>query len=767
MATRGGLDCAVWLAGTAFVLLAVVPGCRDAADPPGGAPAPVDDRLPWPAADEPALLALIASDGYELGEPVPLAITPDGAVLFRRAKPRDRSADLYQLDPAGTLTVLATAAQLTGSAGAPRGIDAIEVSDDGRRVLVPLAGRLFVIERATARARELAIGPHQDPRLSPDGTQVGFVRDGDLWVASIGASGPARYVRIAQHPADREYATPEPVAADLGRQRGYWWSPDSRSIIFQRTDARAVATRYLADPAHPEQRPAERKLAHSGSPNATVDLGIVSIRGGAPRWVSWDLARYPYLARVIWPVRGALTLVVMNREQTQLAALAVDPATGATRPLVVDRDPAWINIAPDPLTWLPDGSGFLWMTERRGAWSLERYAADGAALGPALMPDVGLRRVAGLSADGRDVIIEATSDPREQHVWRAPITGGPATALTSGGGVHRVQTGHGVLVIRSANRAGGQRTTVVRAGGPSVELPSVAEHPKSAATTELETLTLEDHLQYAAVTRPHGFDPKVRYPVVLRISSEPNSNAVVDARDTYAADQWCADAGFIVVRTDGRGTPGRDRLWQRVIAGDALTLPMNDQIAALKQLGAHHPELDLARVGAIGADLGGYLAAVGVSIHPDVFAAAVAVSPITDWELLDTAYGERYMRTPTTNPEGYRRTNASTYAEQLTRPLLVMSRVTDDRLGFAHTMELVGALSAAGKRVELAVLPETGHPRDLARELAAVRLALDFLRNHLGPPVRPAVMPAPRSEEEEEERERQRDRPDGGRPGHR
>lgn len=320
--------------------------------------------------------------------------------------------------------------------------------------------------------------------------------------------------------------------------------------------------------------------------------------------MSWELARSPYLARVIWSVRGALTLVVMNREQTELAALAVDAATGATRPLVVDRDPAWINIAPDPLIWLPDGTGFLWMTERRGAWSLERYAADGAALGPALMPDVGLRRVAGLSADGRDVIIEATSDPREQHVRRAPITGGPATALTSGGGVHRVQTGHGVLVIRSANRAGGQHTTVVRTGGPSVELPSVAEHPKSAAMTELETLTLEDHLQYAAVTRPHGFDPKVRYPVVLRINSEPNSDAVVDARDTYAADQWCADAGFIVVRTDGRGIPGRDRLWQRVIAGDALTLPMNDQIAALKQLGAHHPELDLARVGVVGADLG-------------------------------------------------------------------------------------------------------------------------------------------------------------------
>jgi dipeptidyl-peptidase 4 len=766
-------------------------GCRgETRKPVGEAKGPADEKLAWPAIDEPALVAWAATEGFLLGRPVPLAIAPDGAVLFQRSKPRDASADLYQLDPAGKTTVLAAAAALLGMAPvadaerarAARGIEAIEISDDGSRVLVPLAGRLFVIERATGASRELVVGAHRDPQLSPDGKQVAFVRDGDLWVAPVGAvgavgapgaPGQVQPTRLTQHPADREYATPEVVAAELGRRRGYWWSPDSQSIAFQRTDARAVETLYLGDARHLEQAPAAVKVARSGKANAIVDLGIISVRGGAPRWVTWELARYPYLVRVIWPAKGPLTLVVEGREQTLLAVLAVDPVTAATRPLLVDKDPAWINVAPEPLTWLDDGSGFLWMTETTGAWSLERYAADGTHVGPAVTADVGVRRVVGLSPEGRDVIIEATSDPREQHVWRVPLAGGTPTgtapaapaaakAITSEGGIHRALSGHGVLVITSANRAGGQVTAVVRADGTRALLPSVAEHPALAPTTKLEAVILDDHIQDAAVTRPRSFDPKVRYPVVLRVDAEPGGRAVLDATDTYLMDQWYADAGFIVVRTDGRGTRGRDRTWERVIAGDVLTLPMNDQIGALKRLGAHYPELDLGRVGALGAGFGGSLAALGVLTHPDVFAAAVAVSPITDWELLPTAYSERYMKTPAMNAEGYRRTNASAYAEQLRRPLLILPGVTDERIHLAHTLALLEALYAAGKHVEVATLP--AHP-DAKLDIAGARLELDFLREHLGPPVRPGVMPKARTEEEEEEeeeRERERERGHAG-----
>src|SRR5262249_15014341 len=158
---------------------------------------------------EAALIALQSTERFELGAPTPLAITPDGAVLFRRSQPRDRVADLYQLDAAGKTTLVASAATLLASkpdTGKPdatttidagAGIETIQVSEDGARILVPLAGRAFAIERATGASRELAIAPFRDPQLSPDGKRVAFVRGGDLWVATLGEPGATR---IAQHP---------------------------------------------------------------------------------------------------------------------------------------------------------------------------------------------------------------------------------------------------------------------------------------------------------------------------------------------------------------------------------------------------------------------------------------------------------------------------------------------------------------------------------------------------------------------------------------
>ena len=277
------------------IVLAAAPGCRGERGSPGGATAGTGaavasgagspgsaagsggDSLAWPAIDEAALAALQTTERFELGTPAPLAITPDGAVLFRRSKPRNRVADLYQLDAAGKITQIANAAALiaapppaqpgappaapgappgaqrTGSATEPpaqpappdlgAGIEAIGVSDDGARVLIPLAGRLFLLERSTGTVRELAIGPHRDAQLSPDGKRVAFVRGGDLWVLAVGEPQP---VRIAQRPAAdrpaedgaRDYATPDPAARAFGRDRGYWWSPDSQSIAFERCDAR-------------------------------------------------------------------------------------------------------------------------------------------------------------------------------------------------------------------------------------------------------------------------------------------------------------------------------------------------------------------------------------------------------------------------------------------------------------------------------------------------------------------------------------------------
>jgi dipeptidyl-peptidase-4 len=344
----------------------------------------------------------------------------------------------------------------------------------------------------------------------------------------------------------------------------------------------------------------------------------------------------------------------------------------------------------------------------------------------------GARSIAGLEPDGKAAVVHASQDPREQHVWRVPLDGSPPRALTEGGGLHEAISEHGVSVITSALRDGGTTVRAVSAAGPSHPLPTLAERPSLVPTTVLETISLGGRTHYAAITRPQRFDKSRRYPVLLKVYGGPGRQTVLDARDGYALDQWYADAGFIVVRADGRGTPHRGRSWERAIVRDLLTIPLADQVAALDALAARHAELDRSRVGIFGWSFGGYVATLGAMLRPDVFRAAVAGAPVADWALYDTAYTERFMKLPADNAERYRHTSALTHAGLLARPLLIIHGMTDDNVHFAHTTALIEALFRAGKRAEVVALSSTHMLTDPKLSLAREKVQVDFFRQHLG-----------------------------------
>ena len=719
----------------------------------------------WPAADGQLIADSAATLNFKLGLPSALAITADGAVLFRRTPPRAFAADLYELDSrTGAVKPLATAAELLGDAAehlsdaekarrersrtATRGVVAVDVSADGRTVLVPLGGQLHLIDRSTGVRRVIdPKGDAYDPHLSPDGTQIAFVRDGDLWV--IGATGAAK--RLTHHPEGIEYGTAEFVAQEeLARRRGFWWSPDGKELLFQRTDARKVDTLYVGDVRHPEQAPTPFKYPRPGTPNAIVDLGLVAVAGPErePTWLGWDLAKYPYLARVSWSAKSPLTIVVLSRPQTELAVIALP----AGKILVSEHDDAWLNVpggrdltggVGSPV-WLADGSGFLWATESRGAWTIELRAPDGALVRPITTPEFGLRELVGVDGSG-DAIVNASIDPTRSDVWLVPLDGHAAPSrLTTGRGVSTASYDHGVMLISTEGPVGGAAGD----GGHALfanghEIPSVAEQPKLVPTTVLEAVQVGGRTHHVAITRPRAFVASQKYPVLLKVYGGPHAQMVLDARDAYVMDQWYADAGFIVVRSDGRGTPGRGRDWERAISEDLITAPLADQIGALQAIGAAHPELDLARVGVFGWSFGGYFSAMAAILRPDVFACAIAGAPVTDWALYDTAYTERYMRTPDANPKGYAATSAVAQASKLERPILIIHGVSDDNVHLANSLALIEELYAAGKRAEVVLLSGTHMVPDPKLALAREKVQLDFFREHLASAPPPVALQKP------------------------
>jgi dipeptidyl-peptidase-4 len=208
---------------------------------------------------------------------------------------------------------------------------------------------------------------------------------------------------------------------------------------------------------------------------------------------------------------------------------------------------------------------------------------------------------------------------------------------------------------------------------------------------------------------------------------------VVAARDAYLVPQWLAEQGFAVVIADGRGTPGRGPEWERAVAGDLAGPVLEDQVTALQAAAAYCPDLDTSRVGIRGWSFGGYLAALAVLDRPEVFHAAVAGAPVTDWELYDTHYTERYLGLPQQDPAAYERSSLLPRAAALTRPLMIIHGLADDNVVVAHSLRLSSALLAAGR--PHTVLPLTGVTHMAAQEEVAESLLLlqvAFLRAALG-----------------------------------
>lgn len=738
---------------------------------------------------------------FSLGAPRAFTVSPDDArVVFLRSRTgTDRANLLWVLDLAGgrefpaadPVTLLGGAdEELSAEERARRersregaaGVVGYAVDKAVEVAAFALSGRLFHADLRTGTARELTVpGPVVDPRPAPDGRRIAYTARGALRVVDIDG-GTDRALAEPESPTVA-YGSAEFIAAEeMDRTRGFWWSPDGRSLLAARVDDAPVRRWWIADPAHPGRPPAEVPYPAAGTPNAEVRLFLLGLDGTRTE-VVWDRDRHPYLARVHWSAYGPPLLLVQTRDQRAQAYLTVDTATGRTDTLLTEEDPVWLDLFPGVPAWTPDGR-LVRITDRPAGTG---GGADGGRVlmvGDTALTTAGLQVRAVLDVGEEDVLFSASQGeagglperPGEIRVYRARYRD---RAADGGGGTDGDGDGPGgwepidertTPAVQSAAR--GTRVVVrwsATPDQPGAEVEVVRHLPgeepaedtgadRKRSWTEERLARIESHAERPVITaRPRLVCAGERripcavllprdyreddgpLPVLMDPYGGPHGQRVVAAHNAHLTSQWFADQGFAVIVADGRGTPGRSPAWEKAIRDDFAGATLEDQVAALHALAADHP-LDLDRVAIRGWSYGGYLAGLAALRRPDVFHAAIVGAPVTDWRLYDTHYTERYLGHPDEQPAVYAANSLVTddglaQAAGQARPMMIVHGLADDNVVVAHALRLSSALLAAGRPHE--VLPLSGVTHMTPQEQVAENLLLlqvDFLKRSLGLP---------------------------------
>ena len=629
--------------------------------------------------------------------------------------------------------------------------------------------------------------PVLNPRIAPDGEHVLYTTGSYLMLVDIGGELGDRITAVYGVSVEDEDGNPaentwkiglaEFVAGEeMDRYDGFWWAPDSQHVLFESFDTADEPTWYISDPADPENPAAGRRYPRALTRNADVYLTVITlafdendryagITGNAD--VDWDREAYEYVAAVNWRRGHDPLVLVQNRRQTrdqvlEVAVAADGAALGATRVLEEHANDQWIDLIHGTPAYTPDGRLVCPLNDM--AADTNRLTVDGRPFTPA---GWNVRAVLDVTDDDVLAVVQrapeiATEVPR---AWAGSDAASDAESLFGGhdarsfdvvsidynGTITPVTTDPGQWTASRGERGivvSGRDMRSARAqmrhilGEQSATIASTAAEP--GFTPNVTFTRLGEHQLYTAIIAPSPSSPYAhsdKLPVLMKPYGGPGFQQVVASQSFYWEGQWWADQGFLVVTADGRGTTGRGPAWDRAIFENMKGVTLADQIEAVSALpeavsrlnadgrrpGVPMPDLD--KVCMIGWSYGGFLSALAVLDAPNVFKAACAGAPPTDWTLYDTHYTERYLGL---DPDVYYRNGIVQDAPKLERPLMLIHGFADDNVTIAHSLRLSQALMAAGRPHTF--LPLTGITHMTNDETVAenlLTLQRDFLRDAL------------------------------------
>ncbi len=593
-------------------------------------------------------------------------------------------------------------------------------SEGGDSLLFPLNGDLYVYQLVSKQTKQLTASEafETDAKFSPKANYVSFIREQDVFVVNT-QTGEEKQLSSDGEGLIKNGMAEFVAQEEMGRDTGYWWSPDEQYIAYLQIDESPVAITKRYEINADDIEVIEQRYPYTGEANVTIKMAIVNVSSGDTQWVDLDNNQDIYIARVRWlPDSKQVSYQLQSRDQKKLNLNFAD-LTGKSRNIIEESSDTWINLHHD-LKFLKDGR-FVWASERNGFKHLYLYANDGQLIKQLTDGEWVVDAVEGIDEAKQLLYFTGSlTSPLERHLYRINFERvSTAEKITQRQGFHAItmDKSAGYYIDQWSDRNHPPQTSLHQANGKRLVwlnenkvdeahpyFPYASEH----LDNEFGMLQAEDGQDlYYRMIKPKGFNADQKYPVFQYVYGGPHVQYVTKSWGRWI-EQYMAQQGFIVFVIDNRGSYRRGMKFESVIHKQMGTPELADQLVGtnfIKSL----PYVDAEKVGIFGWSYGGFMTLKALTNAPDDYALGVSVAPVTDFALYDTHYTERYMSTPQLNPGGYRKTATFDNAKNISKPLLLIHGMADDNVLFLNSTKMIKVLQDEGILFDTMIYPGGKH----------------------------------------------------------
>ena len=584
----------------------------------------------------------------------------------------------------------------------------------------------YYIYDVTTHQLQEAVKDARSAQLSPDGSRIGMERNGNLFVYDF--AGGAEKQLTADSTSERGVFNGHfdwVYEEEFGQGQAWKWSRDSRYIAYWQFDDSAVPIFQLTNYEGMHDQQIDIPIPQPGDPNPAVRIGVIDVQSGKKVWLAPEETGDFYIPRIYWTSDpDILAVMTLNRAQNHMKLYFFNVKTGERRVVLEEQSSTWVSVFDfytnvNDMVYFPEKTrDFFWVSDRSGYYHIYHYGYDGKLINAVTKGDWDMLKVTGINPGTKTIYYLSTeASPLEQQLYSIRYDGSGKKRLTQAAGHHTIDMSPSTAwyIDEYSNRSTPIQVGLYNNQGKLLKQlednHGVREYIKSHVyfAPELFRFKTSDGVMLdGSMIKPMHFDSTRRYPVVMAVYGGPESHGVFDRFAANGYQQWLAQNGYIVVDINNRGTSGYGSAFEKIVYGQLGKWESNDFAEAAHYLGTL-PFVDSAHMAIMGTSYGGYSTVYTVLTHPGVFTVGIANSAVTDWRLYDDIYTERYMGTLSANEAGYRNSAATTHAAGLKDHLLLIHSMTDDNVHPAHTMQLLTALTNAGKDADLRIYPPGAH----------------------------------------------------------